>query len=155
MCAHWPYLLLLIPAAPLAWSDFRRREVAVAWLVVLGAAAIAVGWMTEGLRTILTHSAANMIILLLLGGSMAIWQVVRRRPLRAFFVRSFGAGDAVMMAAVAPLFEPVAYVHFLLASSLAALIWWTLKRPATIPLAGFMALTLCVYTLCKTAGLWS
>lgn len=114
-----------------------------------------VGCMTEGLRPLLTHSAANMIILLLLGGSLVIWQVVRRRPLRAFFIRSFGAGDAVMMAAVAPLFDPVAYVRFLMVSCLAALMWWTLKRPATLPLAGFMALTLCVYALCKTAGLWS
>ena len=65
------------------------------------------------------------------------------------------AGDAVMMAAVAPLFGPAAYVRFLLAATLVALGWWAVRRPATIPLAGFMALTLSVYVVFKTAGLWN
>ena len=67
----------------------------------------------------------------------------------------WGVSDAVMMAAVAPLFAPGVYVRFLLAASLAALVWWGVRRPATIPLAGFMALTLAVYVACKTAGLWN
>lgn len=86
---------------------------------------------------------------------MALYQLLQRRPLRAFFTHYFGAGDVVMLAAVVPLFSPTAYVRFLLASCLAALGWWAVRRPATIPLAGFMALTLGVYALCKTAGLWS
>lgn len=86
---------------------------------------------------------------------MALYQLLRRRPLRAFFTHYFGAGDAVMLAAVAPLFSPECYVRFLLVCCLTALGWWVVRRPATIPLAGFMALTLAVYALCKTAGLWS
>lgn len=155
MTPLWPYLLLLIPAAPLAREDFRMREVAVVWLAALGATAVAVGWVMSGLGAILLHSAVNWGILLLFGCAMLAYQFLRRRPLREFFARYFGAGDVVMAAAVAPLFEPAAYVRFLLAACLAALVWWAVKRPATIPLAGFMALTLGVYALCKTAGLWS
>ena len=60
----------------------------------------------------------------------------------------------LMMAAVAPLFGPAAYVRFLLAATLVAG-WWAVRRPATVPLAGFMALTLSVYVVFKTAGLWN
>lgn len=77
------------------------------------------------------------------------------KPLRTLFATSFGTGDVVMMAVVTPLFAPMAYVRFLLVSCIAALIWWVVRRPATIPLAGFMALTLGVYALCKTVGIWS
>ena len=146
MLSHWPYSLLLFPALHLAWEDFRMREVSVLWLAVLGALSVAVGWGVSGLYPMLWRAVVNAGVLAALG---------RRRPLRDFFSRDFGAGDAVMMVAVAPLFGPAAYVRFLLAAGLAALVWWGVRRPATIPLAGFMALTLAVYVACKTAGLWN
>lgn len=151
----WYYLLLLVPAAPLAYDDFRMRRVAVVWLAVLGAVAVAVGWLSAGLRPMLVHTAANACMLVLFGSAMLLCHFSRRRPPGEFFSRSFGAGDAVMMVAVAPLFSPAAYVRLLLAACIAALGWWAVKRPATIPLAGFLALTLVVYVVCKTAGLWS
>ncbi|HJF88593.1 MAG TPA: hypothetical protein K8W14_01935 [Alistipes onderdonkii] len=103
----------------------------------------------------LWRAVVNAGVLAALGFAMLLYQLCRRRPLRDFFSRDFGAGDAVMMVAVAPLFGPAAYVRFLLAAGLAALVWWGVRRPATIPLAGFMALTLAVYVACKTAGLWN
>ena len=103
----------------------------------------------------LWRAVVNAGVLAALGFAMLLYQLCRRRPLRNFFSRDFGAGDAVMMAAVAPLFAPCAYVRFLLAASLSALVWWGVRRPATIPLAGFMALALAVYAVCKTAGLWN
>lgn len=151
----WYYLLLLVPAAPLAYDDFRMRRVAVVWLAVLGGTAVAVGWLAAGLQPMLVHAAVNAGVLVLFGCAMLLYEFARRRGPGDYFSRSFGAGDAVMMAAVAPLFSPAAYVRFLLAACIAALGWWAVKRPGTIPLAGFMALTLAVYVVCKTAGLWS
>lgn len=150
----WPYLLLLLPAIPLARDDFRTRRVGVLWLALLAVSSAGVGWHAAGLRTMLLHAAANVCVLLLFGCAMLVYHLSRRMRSRDFFSRSFGAGDAVMMSAVAPLFAPVAYVRFLLLSCLLALGWWCVKRPATIPLAGFMALVLAVYVVCKTAGLW-
>lgn len=155
MLSHWPYSLLLFPALHLAWEDFRMREVSVLWLAVLGALSVAVGWGVSGLYPMLWRAVVNAGVLAALGFAMQLYQLCRRRPLRDFFSRDFGAGDAVMMAAVAPLFAPGVYVRFLLAASLSALVWWGVRRPATIPLAGFMALTLAVYVACKTAGLWN
>ena len=60
-----------------------------------------------------------------------------------------------MMLAVAPLFAPVAYVRFLLAGCLVALVWWSVKRSATIPLAGMFAVVLGGYVLYKAIGLWT
>lgn len=150
----WPYLLLLLPAIPLARDDFRTRRVGVVWLALLAVAAAGVGWHGVGPRTMLLHAAANLGLLLLFGASMLLYHLSQRMRSGDFFSRSFGAGDAVLMASVAPLFAPVAYVRFLLLSCLLALGWWCVKRPATIPLAGFLALVLAAYVVCKTAGLW-
>lgn len=76
---------------------------------------------------------------------------------RTRLARQFGAGDAVFLLAVTPLFAPTEFLYFLLAACIAAFIWWSLlrsKRRRTIPLAGFMALTLVGYSLCKFFGLW-
>lgn len=155
MSAHWPYLLLLVPAVPLAYEDFRMRQVAVVWLVALGTGCFGVTCIVSGFAKALSCTAANGCVLAVFGGFLALCQLLRRRPLRTFFTHYFGSGDVVMLAVVAPLFSPECYVRFLLVCCLAALGWWVVRRPATIPLAGFMALTLAVYALCKTAGLWN
>lgn len=154
MPLYWCYLLLLIPAVPLAYDDFRMREVALVWLAALGAGGFGVTWIVSGIGAALSCTALNVCLIAVFGAVMALYQLLLRRPLGDFFTRYFGAGDAVMLAAVAPLFTPSAYIRFLLAANLAALGWWAVRRPATIPLAGFMALTLSVYVVCKTAGLW-
>lgn len=155
MSSFWPSLLLLVPAVPLALEDFRERRVAVVWLILLGVLAMVVGLLTHGLVTTLLCIAVNAVLLLILGGTMLAYHLIRRKPLDGFFRCSFGAGDAMMMVAVTPLFTPAGYVWFLLAGCVAALVWWSVKRPATLPLAGFMALTLAVYVLSKPAGLWN
>ncbi len=151
----WPYLLLLIPAVPLVRDDFGTRRVAVVWLSALGAGCFGVTWIVSGIGAAFSCTAINVCLIAVFGAVMALYQLLLRRPLGDFFTRYFGAGDVAMLAAVAPLFTPAAYVRFLLAANLAALGWWAVRRPATIPLAGFMALTLSVYVVCKTAGLWS
>lgn len=155
MSAHWPYLLLLVPAVPLAYEDFRMRQVSIVWLVVLGAGCFGTAWLASGFAKALSCTVANICVLVVFAAVMLLYQLSRRRPLRTFFTHYFGSGDVVMLAAVAPLFSPAGYVRFLLVCCLAALGWWVVRRPATIPLAGFMALTLAVYALCKTAGLWN
>ena len=130
MLSHWPYSLLLFPALHLAWEDFRMREVSVLWLAVLGALSVAVGWGVSGLYPMLWRAVVNAGVLAALGFAMLLYQLCRPRPLRDEVSRDYGA-------------------------SLAALVWWGVRRPATIPLAGFMALTLAVYVACKTAGLWN
>lgn len=155
MSFPWPYLLLLIPAVPLVYTDFRMRCVSVWSLVALCSAAVAIGWTSFGFRTMLLHAGINAGILVIFSGAMLGYQWLRHRPVRTFFEQSFGLGDVVMMIAVVPLFVPCSYVRFLLVSCLAALAWWTVKRSETIPFAGIMAVVLGVYALCKTLGLWN
>lgn len=151
----WPYLLLLVPAAPLVYTDFRMRCVSVWSLAVLCGAAVAVGWISFGFRPMLLHAGVNAGILVIFSAAMLGYQLLRHRPVRTFFEQSFGLGDIVMMIAVVPLFVPGSYVRFLLVSCLAALAWWMVKRTETIPFAGIMAFVLGVYVLCKTFGLWN
>lgn len=155
MSFPWPYLLLLIPAVPLARDDFRMRRVAVVWLAALGAGCFGVAWGMQGFEMTLLDTALNTALLVLFVLTLTGWHLLRGKPLRTFFRSSFGSGDVVMMLAVVPLFIPGSYVRFLLVSCLAALAWWTVKRSETIPFAGIMAVVLGVYALCKTLGLWS
>lgn len=150
----WPCLLLLIPAVALAREDFRSREVAVVWLAVLGICAAAAGWLTSGLHAMLLHTALNICLLVVLGVFLTFYRLLRRSLPGELFTADLGLGDTCMALALAPLFDPVAYVRLLLAAGFAALAWWCVRRPATIPLAGFMALSLVVYVVFKTAGLW-
>lgn len=154
MSLQWPYLILLVPAAFLIWDDFRTREIAVMWLALLGILSIWAGRMAYGLHTMLLQATINLVIILLFGAALIMYRLLRHRPVRNFFIHSFGAGDVVMISVVAPLFEPAGYVYFLLLSCVAALIWWIVKRSATIPLAGFMALTLAVYSIFETTEPW-
>ena len=155
MPSLWPYLLLLVPAVFLVRDDFRTRTVSVVWLAVLCALSMGVGWSVAGLRQTLWYAAMNAGVLGVSGCAMLLCQMARRRPPVEFFNRSFGLGDAAMMFAVVPLFAPAAYVRFLLAACIVALGWWGVRRSATIPLAGFMALVLAVYAVSKTVGLWN
>lgn len=151
----WPYLLLLLPAIALMWDDFRVREVGVVWLAALCVAAVMAGWLMAGFCSMVFHVAANGCILLLMGGAIALWQVVHRLSFHDVFTRSLGSGDVVMLGALSPLFAPDSYVRFVLAACIAALGWWVVKRPSTLPLAGFMALTLVAYVIYKITGLWN
>ena len=47
----WLYLLLLVPAVPLAYDDFSMRLVALVWLAVLGSGCFGVTWAVSGIGT--------------------------------------------------------------------------------------------------------
>lgn len=149
------YLLLLLPAMPLVYDDFRTRRVDVVWLAGLGLVSFTLGYVERGWTPLLLYTAVNICVLLLLVAAVALYLLLRGRGVRALFNQYFGAGDAVFMLAVTPLFSSAAYVRFLLVSCLAALVCRAISRRKTIPLAGVMGLTLVVYALCKTTGLWS
>lgn len=151
----WFYLLLLVPAAPLAYDDFRLRRVAVVWLAVLGAGSFGVSWRMQGFDAALLCTVLNAVLLSVLCAALAGWHLLRGKSFGTFFRRSFGAGDVAMMFSATPLFSLAGYVRFLLAGCVAALAWWCVKRPATLPFAGILALVLAAFVLCKTFGLWN
>jgi len=151
----WPYLLLLVPAAPLVYDDFRLRRVAIVWLAVLGAGSFGVSWQVQGFGAALFGTVLNTILLSVLCVALAGWHLLRHKSFGTFFRRSFGAGDVAMMFSATPLFSPAGYVRFLLAGCVAALAWWCVKRPSTLPFAGILALVLAACVLCKTFGLWT
>lgn len=155
MCLFLFYLFLAVCSVFLAVEDFRFREVSVLWLFLLCLCSVCVGCVSDGFMRTLEHWAANAGVLLFLGGSLVLYHVLRGRPVRDFFCGYLGAGDAVAMVSLLPLFGPVSYVRFLLFSSLTALVWWLLSRAATLPLVGFMGLTLTGYALYQIADIWS
>lgn len=80
----WLYLLLLVPAVPLAYDDFRMRQVALVWLAVLGTGCFGVMWVVSGIGTALSCFVANMCLLAGFAVAMALYQLACRRPFRDF-----------------------------------------------------------------------
>lgn len=155
MPSLWPCLLVLPPAVLLAREDFRTRRISVVWLAALAVACLFAGIRESGFDAVLLRALLNGALVGLLLGALALWQAWRHPEARNLFAHALGAGDAWTLLAVAPLFDTVSFVRFLLAACLAALAWWIVKRPATLPLAGMLLLTLTVHVFCKTCGLWS
>lgn len=155
MPALWPNILLLVPAAVNACDDFRMRRVSVLWLAVLAAGCLFVAVREQGPHTALMRGVMNAALAVLLLLVLAGWNALRHPDRRNLFAHALGAGDAWTMLALAPLFDVPSYVRFLLLSCLSALAWWIVRRPATLPLAGVMMLSLIVYIIFKPFGLWS
>lgn len=153
MMLHWPYLLPVIPALMLAWADFRSRRINISWLVVLGVTVLITSVQIFNGRTIVLYLLCNIIMVVLLLGSLAVWiRLEHKQPLQRLFRQWLGAGDVAMMLIVTPLFSPEEYLRFLLTACIAALAWWGLvrtQRRRTIPLAGFMAWVLVCYVSYK------
>ena len=101
MLSHWPYSLLLFPALHLAWEDFRMRG-GFRSLAGRAGGVVRGGWLGR-VRAVSDAVAC--------GGECrgagcaglcdAAVPVVSPQVTPGLFSQDFGAGDAVMMAAVA------------------------------------------------------
>lgn len=152
MLRSWPYLLPLVPAAVLACEDWRTRRVSVSWLAVLSVSAGAAAWLTEGWRTMLLQTAGNAALLLLSGTALFGYLRLRRLAVR----HSVGAGDALFLLAVAPLFAPTGFLRFVIAACVVALLWWVCcgRRRRTIPFVGAGGLALAGWVAFRFLDLW-
>lgn len=152
MLRSWPYLLLLVPAAVLACEDLRTRHVSVVWLAVLGGAAFAAAWLSEGCRTMVRHTAANGALLLIAGLAVAGYLRLRGCSVR----HSFGCGDLVCLAALTPLFEAREFVRLSIAACLVALVWWWLcrARRRTVPFVAMLGIVLGGWIMLRIFRLW-
>lgn len=156
MFSSWPYLLLIVPAAVLAYEDFRIRQVQILWLAIMTIISIGCAWYTMGWHVSLHNAVCNMIIATLIIVGILGWGHFRyRSSFENFFDNWFGAGDCVMMYTVVAVLYPILYVRYLLCSCLLALYWYYFinRGPTTIPLVGFMSLVLIAYSLCKMLNL--
>ena len=137
----YSYLLLLLPTAVLCCEDFRMRRVGIAWLLVLGAASAAAAGAVDDRTAVLRHAGCNIGLLVLLGVLLGGYLRLRGRRIG----QAAGGGDAVFLLALTPLFTPDAYVRFLIAACLLALVWWAwlgCRRGRTIPFVGFGGIAL-------------
>lgn len=158
MISNWIYLLPVIPAGVLASEDFRRRRISLIWLVILGICTTTIGVLRDGVVIVALRIGGNMVLTVILFLCIAMWVGIRyRQQIRYIFPRWFGGGDLLLMLVLTPFFAPASFMQLILASSLLALIWWFLFRPRrrrTIPLAGFISLTLISILLYQSCRLW-
>ncbi len=135
-------LLLILPIAVLAVSDFRKREVSVLWLAVFGSLSAGVAVMLHGITGAAVNMAANLLLLLYLAGGILLYIKLRRgnRKWREYM----GMGDVVFLATATPLFGLRDYLLFLICASTFSLVWWVVSRARTIPFVATAGIVLII-----------
>ncbi|MDR1198596.1 MAG: hypothetical protein LBK94_06240 [Prevotellaceae bacterium] len=147
-------LLLLIPVLPMIISDFYRRRVALAWLVILAACAVPAAIILFGLNIFIINLVFNIAILIYMFLGVLLYVYIKSRKISS--VRHYtGMGDALFFIALTPVFESANFIYFLIASCLAALAWWSAiyvitRKKRTVPLVGISGCLLSVYVITKT-----
>ncbi|HJI18497.1 hypothetical protein [uncultured Alistipes sp.] len=143
------HILLILTLVPMIVSDFRRREVALVWLLAAGALAVCAGLWKSPWPIWLVNTGLNLGVGLLLLLTAAVTVRLRNRT-RTFAATLPGGGDLAFAAVTAALFPPTAYVRYLLAGCVLALGWWLVTRRPTIPLVSMLALVLIPLLLWKS-----
>lgn len=143
------HILLILTLMPMIVSDFRHREVALIWMLAAGALAVCAGLRKYPCSIWLVNTGLNLGVGLLLLLSAVVTVRLCDRT-RTFAGALPGGGDLAFAAVTAALFPPVAYVRYLLAGCVLALVWWLVTRRPTIPLVSILALVLIPLLLWKS-----
>ena len=139
--------LHLLAAAACIWiavQDFRSREVSV--LLFIGLGALGLLMMLSGDSFSFLMAFLNAVVVALMVGVVALWQIIRGRSIRAEGL-GLGLGDVAFLLAAGCWLFPMTFILFLVGSfwlvllgSLAYRKWKKLDAQWPIPLAGGQAL---------------
>ncbi len=140
-----------VPLAAMVISDFRKRNIGIAWLVLFYAITAASAVLAHGWRTALLNTAGNIVFLALLFGFLYIYIRVRKNRF-ASFGKAIGLGDILFLPALAPVFGVRQFSLFLTASFIVTLVAWSILRllgraPSTIPLVSTVGICFIIYSL--------
>lgn len=121
-------LLLLVPLTVMTVSDYRHREVGLAWLALLAAGCSAAAWLRGGAGYMLHNAAFNLALLLYLFFGVVLYLRLRYRRWCNPFKIHLGWGDIIFFVSVAPFFGLRGFLLLLLASCFAGLVLWLVQR---------------------------
>ncbi|MEO0899585.1 MAG: hypothetical protein AAFY71_24460 [Bacteroidota bacterium] len=130
-------------------EDLRKREIHVAWFILLGIAELSLLVQSSGFGIKENLGINALFLISLIGGTYVIFKLRRKGQ---FFDHYFGWGDVLMMICLSLALEPYSLIVFVVGSSwcilLALIGLHTLTfidiQAVSIPLAGIWALGLLV-----------
>jgi hypothetical protein len=152
-------ILYLIPAlfflGMIAYEDFKYRAISWWWLPLL-AAALAIPALNhiQG-KTLLSYFIMNASFIAIQFIILTLYFSLKNRRLINIFNHHLGIGDILFFIIIGLFFAPILYITFfivgLFVTLIGFLVWKsTTKKTATIPLAGALALCLCIAILYNT-----
>ena len=146
-------LIPVLAVMPLGLRDVRTRRVGIRELAAFGVSVVATGWADCGWRGMIRNAAENTGLLILLGILLAGYLQLRKVP----FIRAVGCGDVVFLLACTPLFTPMGFLRFLIATCLVSLVWWCCllrRRRSTVPFVGTAGIALAGSQFLELIRLW-
>lgn len=140
-----------IPLSAMVISDFRRRNIGIAWLLAFYVITVVSSALMHGWRTALLNAAGNIAVLALLFGFLYIYIRARKNRFSSFR-EAIGSGDILFLPALAPVFGIRQFAIFLTASFIITLAAWGIlwlrgRAPATIPLVSMVGICFVLYGL--------
>jgi heme/copper-type cytochrome/quinol oxidase subunit 4 len=117
-----PYaeLLLLLPLLWLMYEDLTRRRVLLWVLLLFGVMQVALSLLYMGVEATVWRMLPNILILLIIGGTICLYALLRRLPVRELM----GMGDILFLFFLTPAIEPRIFLLYLIAACLLTLFGW-------------------------------
>jgi peptidoglycan/LPS O-acetylase OafA/YrhL len=149
--SNYILLLLLVPVFPMITSDFRRRKIALAWLIILAACSVTITIILYGLNILGINFIFNFAILIYMFLGVLLYVYIKNRNI-ASIKHYAGIGDVLFFLALTPIFEFRSFIYFLIGSCFASLAWWIIiyvvrHKKRTVPLVGISGCLLSFYVI--------
>jgi hypothetical protein len=152
-------IIAIIAALIIALQDFRSRTVSAFVLLLLFAALLASALYKRSAIEALSFAFINIALVVLQMGGLTLYFSLKNKELTNIFDSYIGWGDIALFLALAPVLAPLNFVLLFLGTTFIGLVGFILakiirpKISREIPLAGVMALMLCMlfvlkYTFC-------
>ncbi len=152
-------ILYLIPAliflGMIAYEDFKFRAISWWWLPLLGIALAVPALSHIQGKMLITYFSLNALFIIIQFIILTLYFSLKNGKLINILNQYLGIGDVLFFIIIGLFFAPVLYITFFIFSlfiTLAGFLVWksTTKNNATIPLAGALALCLCIAILYNT-----
>lgn len=144
-----PYIFLFFALFSVAYQDLTKRRVHILWFVLIFSSGIIINLLEQSLSIKPILQSIAFIGVNVVG--VFIYYSIKKKQAYNPLDKMIGIGDIVMFLVITPLFNFKEYMLFFIISLICALVIYffcqkKLSEP-TIPLAGYMALTLMMYMI--------
>ncbi len=149
-------ILYLIPAliflGMIAYEDFKYRAISWWWLPFLAIALIIPALYHIPGKTLLTYFSLNVSFIAIQFIILTLYFSLKHGKFINILNQYLGTGDLLFFIIIGLFFSPILYITFLIVGlfvTLGGFLIWksTTKKNATVPLAGALALCLCIAIL--------
>ena len=142
----WSSIALpLVPAAVMAFSDFRERRISVTALAAYGTCCAFSSVMLSGWRLAMRGFLFGAAVILMLLAALLLFYRIRYGREKAVIDHAFGMGDILFLICTAMLLDAVRLCLFIVIACVAGIVWHRATGKEEIPFVGLAVPVLAVF----------